>query len=139
MKKKLIITIAFLVVFITGCFVGSCVQYLKSGYHHKTRRTKSFPFRNGEVTLKHITESIGMPFLDPETSVITVQTECGLPIIVYKAKRVFQESCPHVEGVKIDTNQVTWQDGINSYQLAITPIEEKAEQGCSTLPRKLGK
>ena len=127
MKKKLIIAIAFLVIFAVGCILGAFVQHLRGGYWHKVLKTESFPFPKGEVTLSYTAESIGMPFLDPETSLLTVTTDYGLPLTIYKAKRMLQESCPHVKDVKTENNQVTWQDGINSYQLIVTPIEE-AEQ-----------
>ena len=128
MKKKLIIAILIMVVFAIGCVLGAVVQHLRAGYWHKVLKTESFPFPDGKVTLSYTAESIGMPFLDPETSVLTVTTKYGLPITVYKAKRMFQESGPHVQGVKTDGNRIAWQDGINQYSLAITPIERKAEQ-----------
>jgi hypothetical protein len=128
MKKKLIIVVSFVVVFAIGCLLGAFLQHLRGGYWHKVLKTESFPFPNGEVTLSYTAESIGMPFLDPETSVLTVKTEYDLPITVYKAKRMFQESSPHVKDVKTANNQVTWQDGINTYQLTVTTIKDQAEQ-----------
>ena len=65
---------------------------------------------------------------------LTVKTGYGLPITVYKAKRMFQESCPHVKDVKTEENQITWQDGINTYHLTVEPMKEKAEQAESTVP-----
>jgi len=127
MKKKLIIALCFIAVFALGCVLGAVVQHLKTGYHHKVWKTETFPFPDGEVTLDYTFESVGMSFLDPETSVLTVKTKYGLPVTIYKAKRMFQESCPHVHDVKTETNQVTWQDGINTYHLTVTPIEEEAE------------
>ena len=128
MKKKLITAISFVLVFAIGCVLGGLVQHLRSGYWHEVMKTESFPFPDGEVTLSYTHESIGMPFLDPETSVLTLKTKYGLPITVYKAKRMFQESCPHVQDVKTGTNQITWQDGINNYSLTVTPINDQAEQ-----------
>lgn len=117
-----------------GGFLGAIVQHLRGGYWHKVLKAESFPFPDGEVTLSYTAESIGMPFLDPETSVLTVKTKYGLPITVYKAKRMFQESGPHVQDVKTESNQVTWQDGINTYHLTVTPMNERAEQSGATLP-----
>jgi hypothetical protein len=134
MKKKLIITIWFVAIFVFGCVLGSIVQYLKTGYHHKVLKAESFPFPDGEVTLSYTAESVGMPFLDPETSVLTVQTKYGLPIVVYKAKRMFQESCPHVQDVKTEENLITWQDGINTYSLTVDPMKTHRVQ--LTIPQK---
>ncbi|MDD8043103.1 MAG: hypothetical protein QM234_08520 [Acidobacteriota bacterium] len=134
MKKKLTIAVALVAVFAFGGLFGAAVQHLRGGYWHKVLKTESFPFPNGEVTLSYTAESIGMPFLDPETSVLTVKTKYGLPITVYKAKRMFQESCPHVRDVKTESNQVTWKDGINTYRLIVEPMNEQAEQGAAPLP-----
>ena len=128
MKKKLIIAISFVVVFALGCVLGAVVQHLKTGYHHKILRSESFPFPDGEVTLSYTAESIGMPFLHPETSVLTVRTKHWTPITVYKARRTFQESCPHVRDVRTEGNQISWQDGINTYHLTVDPVEGEAEQ-----------
>lgn len=128
MKKKLTIAVAFVMVFVIGGLLGAAVQHLRGGYWHKVLKTESFPFLEGEVTLSYTTESIGMPFLDPETSVINVTTRDGLPIVVYKAKRMFQESSPSVRDVKTESNHVTWQDGINTYHLTIKPMNEGTEQ-----------
>ncbi len=128
MRKKQLIAVAFFVVLVVGGFCGAFVQHLRGGYWHKILKSESFPFPDGEVTLSYTAESIGMPFLDPETSVLTVKTKYGLPIIVYKAKRMFQESCPHVRDLRTEANQITWQDGINTYYLTIEIIKEEAEQ-----------
>lgn len=127
MKKKLIIFVWLGVAFLGGTAVGAIVQHLRAGYWHKILKSESFPFPDGEITLNHTAESIGMPFLDPETSVLTVKTGSGLPITVYKAKRMFQESRPHVQDVRIVGHQITWQDGINTYALTVSPIKTGAE------------
>ncbi|MFZ4397207.1 MAG: hypothetical protein ACOYOU_16450, partial [Kiritimatiellia bacterium] len=127
MKKKLIMLVWLGVAFGGGVAVGAIVQHLRAGYWHKVLKSESFPFPDGEVTLSYTAESIGMPFLDPETSVLTVRTKYGLPITVYKAKRMFQEACPHVKDVKTSRNQISWQDGINTYQLTVEPMKEQAE------------
>jgi len=128
MKKTLIMAVSLLGAFALGCLVGGLVQHLRAGYWHKLLKTESFPFPDGEVTLSYTAESIGMPFLDPETSVLTVRTKYGLPITVYKAKRMFQESCPVVQDVQTEDNQITWRDGINEYNLTVTPMEGQAGQ-----------
>jgi hypothetical protein len=127
MKKKLIIASAFVVVFAIGGLLGAVVQHLRAGYWYKVLKTQSFPFPEGKVSLSYTAESIGMPFLDPETSVLTVETQYGLPITVYKAQRIFQESYPYVQDVRIESNQVSWQDGLNTNRLTIIPIEDKTE------------
>jgi hypothetical protein len=119
--KKLTILI---LVFAVGCTIGAAVQHLRAGYWYKVHESESFPFPGGEVTLSHATESVGMPwFFDTGISVISVATKYRWPIAVYKAKRIFQESCPLARDVKVDGNQITWRDGINTYHLTVDPIE----------------
>ena len=137
MKKKLTTAVALVVVFAVGSLFGGAVPYLLGGYSQEVLKTESFPFPGGKITLSYIIEYKGMQFLDPETSVITLTNKYGgLPIILYKAKRVFQESVPQVRDVKIESNHVAWQDGINTYNLAIKPIKEETEQGESTVSSK---
>ena len=114
-------------VFAIGGLLGAAAQHLRGGCWYKVLKTESFPFSAGEITLSYTAESIGMPFLDSETSVLTVKTKYGLPIVVYKAKRMFQESCPNVKNVKTEANQVSWQDGINAYHLTVTLMDEQTE------------
>ena len=111
-----------------GVAIGAGIHHLKAGYWCKVLKTQSFPFEGGTVSQSFMAESVGMPFLDPETSVLTVTTRSGIPITVYKAKRVFQEASPQLRDVKADKNQITWQDGINTYELTVMPIEKSAEQ-----------
>jgi len=47
---------------------------------------------------------------------------------------MFQESGPHVQDVKTESNQVTWKDGINTYHLTVNPLNEQAEQGAAPVP-----
>ena len=130
-KKRIILALVFVLVFFLGGIAGRVYQHLKTGYHHKILKTESFPFPDGEVKLSYTSESIGMPFfLDPERSVLTVTTKhgFGLPITVYKAKRMFQESFPHVQDVSTETNRISWNDGLNVYRLTIEPIEESKDK-----------
>lgn len=129
-KKRIILVLAFLIVFLCGGLAGRVYQHLKTGYHYKVLNTKSFPFENGKVELSYTSESVGLPFLDPETSVLTLTTKYGLPVTIYKAKRMFQESCPHIQDVSTETNRIAWNDGINTYRLTVEPIaqsDKKAE------------
>jgi len=122
-KKPIILVFVFVAVFLLGGIVGRGYQHLKTGYHHKILETELYPFSDGFVTLSHTQESIGMPLLNPETSVLTVTTNYGSPITIYKAQRTFQESTPHVQNISTEKNQIIWNDGINTYQLTVEPIE----------------
>ena len=134
MKNRVLITVFFVAVFALGITVGTVIQRV-NGYHYQLLDAKSFPFLNGEVVLSHTFESEGFSLLNPQTSVLMVRTDPGgMPITIYKAKCIFQESSPHIKDVRISTNLITWRDGVNNYNLTVKPVEEKPniERGSSS-------
>ncbi len=103
--------------FAAGWFIHS----MRWGYHYKIHSEKAVSSENGIVTLRHTTESIGFSPLDTGYSVISVEPESGGEITLYKAKRIFQESYPHVKEVRAEGHAITWDDGENSYKLLMMP------------------
>ena len=124
MKTWIIRIVSFLLVFVLGIIGGRVYQHLKTGYHYEILQTESFPFTEGTVTLNHTSESVGMPFLEPETSVLTLTAKYGLPITIYKAERMFQEAIPFVKSISIEANTCSWDDGIYVYKLTIEPAKQ---------------
>jgi hypothetical protein len=108
-----------LAIFFVGIIAGCVYQHLQTGFFYKHHETESFPFFGYNVKLTHCSESIGFPFRNTETSVITIQEGHWDPIILYKAKRLGRESFPAVKDVSIAGDLIKWQDGINKYQLTV--------------------
>ena len=132
MKKILIrITIAFSVI-IFSFWVGRIIEHQSSGYKYTERFSKSFEFDHGKIDLVYATEALGGPtLLDPGTSIIFLKKD-EIPIRLYTAPRVFQESHFHVSDIKIDGNKIEWEDGIYKYNLIIEKLlnnQTRKEQG----------
>jgi hypothetical protein len=62
-------------------------------------------------------ESVGVPFLDTETTIISMGNRT-----IYKAQRDFQESDPHARNIMTSSNSIAWEDGDFRYHLRIEPM-----------------
>lgn len=102
--------------------LGMQFQKLR-GYHYELRSEKRVPYGEGTVAIKHVTETMGFPFLDPGTSIVTLERASGGETTIYKARRVFQEASPFVSEVKVNGDAFEWNDGRKLYQLRISPFE----------------
>jgi hypothetical protein len=122
MTKTTLWAIGIIAVLVVVFIGGRFTERMKNGYFYEVRDEHEVPYSIGLVSVKYVTESVGLPFLDPGTSVVSINdAKCG-PITLYKAKRTFQESYPFVEAVLVRDNELTWNDGIYSYQLQIVPL-----------------
>jgi hypothetical protein len=115
---------ALVVVSVTAYILGWYSYKLKYGYWHEVRREKSYPTANGLIKVSYITETIGIPFMDPGTSSVTLTDNNGLEFLLYKSNLIFQEGYPFVDGVTIEKNIIRWEDGIRKYELHIEDIEK---------------
>jgi hypothetical protein len=102
--------------------MGWQVQKMR-GYHYELRSEKRVPYGEGTVAIKYVTESMGLPFLDPGTSIVTLESGSGSEITIYKARRVFQEASPFVDDVKVTGDVIEWSDGRKQYHLRISALE----------------
>ncbi len=94
------------------------------GYHYELRSEKRVPYAEGTVAIKYVTETMGLPFLDPGTSIVTLERESGGETTIYKARRIFQESYPYVSDVKVNGDEFEWDDGDNRYHLRISSLQK---------------
>lgn len=109
-------------------WLGIQAQKLR-GYHYQLYEEKEVPFGKGSVLIQYISETVGLPFLDPGTTVVTLKDYPGSEVIIYKARRVFQESYPFVSDVTVNKGLLEWEDGERRYQLNVSalpkpPMEE---------------
>ena len=123
MKTKLIYFGVTAVLFAIGVAFGFIACKLNLGYYYKELHSKSYPFGEGDVKLKHAMEYVGAGILEPETSIIELNPAIGLTITIYKAQRGFQESSPHVSDLIVERSSIRWDDGINAFDLTVTPIQ----------------
>jgi hypothetical protein len=107
-------------VFVVGLAAGRSYQHMKSGYWFRAIDEREIPFAPGvPLRLQRAFKTIGLPFLETESSILILDDDhCG-KVTLYEAKRGFQESYPFVKDVAVEGNEITWQDGRFSYQLKI--------------------
>ena len=119
MRRALIRTTVVLAVFFIGYGVGGYIQHQKTGYFYEIRDETAYTSSFGPVKMRYVTETVGMPFLDPGTSTIVLEDPSGLELTIYKARRVFQESYPYIKDVIVNDNEIRWDDGCYAYALNI--------------------
>jgi hypothetical protein len=127
MKSTAIWTTVLIVVLIAGFFAGRSYQHLKAGVFFKVIDEREIPIGPGELLrLQHAFKSVGMPFLDPETSILSLESNHAGRVTLYEAERGFQESYPYVKDVAVVGNELTWSDGRNAYRLTIDSLASSA-------------
>lgn len=129
MKTFLIWSCATIVLSIISFFCGRSYQDLRNGYKLEVLREESLSSPLGTVKRLHVMESVGLGFLNTDTSIILLGN-----VTLYKARRAFQESWPVVQMLKVDGNSLSWHDGHWQYQLRIDPVEKKS--GKDQVPAK---
>ena len=94
------------------------------GYHYEVRTEKRVSYGEGTVAIKYVTETMGLPFLDPGTSIVTLEQESGGETTIYKSRRIFQEAYPFVSNVKVNGDEFEWDDGDKLYHLHICSLRK---------------
>ena len=61
-------------------------EHITKGYYYTVNQRQSVPFLHGKLELLNAYESVGSPFLTPETSIIQLSPLHGLQIALYKAQ-----------------------------------------------------
>lgn len=111
--------VGFGVLLLAAFVCGAFFQYARSGYRFRVLAEKEFSSGVGPVRWVAAMESVGMPFLETETTIIEVDGR-----VVCKAKRDFQEKGPYAEVVSVTNNVIVWKDGFSRFELRMS--EDKA-------------
>jgi len=114
MKRFLIYSTIGAALVVAGFLVGSLYQHLKSGYHFEVLEEKAFQSSLGKIKWSCVTESVGVPFLDPGTTIIKFEDRT-----IYKAQRYFQEDYPYARNIQTHDNVIAWEDGEFKYNLIV--------------------
>ena len=114
MKRKIILAVIGLALLAAAFFAGRFVQHGNSGYHYEVRDTKDYDSPVGPIRWSYVTESVGIPFLDPGTTILEVDGRT-----IYKAKRGFQESSPYARNISATQDGIAWDDGDYRFDLTI--------------------
>ncbi|MCA9217123.1 MAG: hypothetical protein KDB27_28840 [Planctomycetales bacterium] len=122
MSRRTAIWLAVVAMTSSAAFaLGRYVQHIKTGYHYKVIRQESYETSVGTIRCECVSESVGLPFLDPSTSKIVLEDDSGLELTLYKAQRVFQESYPYFEDIVVGDGEIEWDDGCFAYTLELRP------------------
>ena len=109
------VKLAVVCVFLLMSFLaGRWVESLYSRYHFEIRGSREHPFALGPVKWSYVTETVGLPLLDPGTTMLEFQNR-----VLYKAKRGLQEGAPYARDLKTAGNQIDWRDGDYHYILKV--------------------
>jgi hypothetical protein len=118
MKRKIILAVFGLVLSVAGFGVGRLVQHSQSGFHYKVRDTKDYDTSVGPIRWSYVTESVGIPLLDPGTTILEFDHRT-----IYKAKRAFQESSPYARNISATQDGIAWEDGDFRFDLRIERLK----------------
>ena len=122
MKRAVIQLTIGTTILLIGFFGGRLFQRLKDDkdrYYFKLLDKKEYQSPLGPVEWNYVIESVGMPFLDPGTTIIKFQNRT-----VYKAQRYFQEDCPYARNIQIQDKWINWEDGEYKFQLTIEELNK---------------
>ncbi len=111
-----------LIALLASFFAGRAWQHFTAGRHYREFDTQTFASPLGTLHLRHVTDTQGAPFLDPGTSVLTLDSGLSDEVTLYRATRVFQERFPWVTQVDVDGPRLQWSDGNFRYALSIEPL-----------------
>jgi hypothetical protein len=118
--KRVLVRIAVAAVFLViGFVIGRVFQHATTGYHYRVLDQKEYASALGPIQWSCVFESVGMPFLDPEKTIITLGNRT-----IYKAQRDFQEDAPYAENLRTSSNSVAWDDRDFRFHLTVEPIEK---------------
>jgi hypothetical protein len=117
MKRILIVVAVSGVMLVAGFFGGRAFQSAKTGYHYRLLEQKDYDSALGPIQWSCFLESVGLPFLDAEKTMISMGNRT-----IYKAQRDFQENAPHAQNIQTSSNSVAWEDGDYRYYLTVLPM-----------------
>jgi hypothetical protein len=125
--KRALIRLAFGAVLLVVGFIGGRVfQHANTGFHFKVLAEKQYGSPTDPVRWRCVSESVGMPFLDPGTTVIEYRGRT-----IYKAQRIFQESVPVAENIQASDKHIDWDDGELRFHLTVEEMKKGEQDGAA--------
>ncbi len=98
---------------------GALVHYFYYGNYYEIIAEKTYASEIGPIQYRYVIETVGVPFLDPGTSILEYQGRT-----IYKARRMFQESHPVAAHIGVTNRQIIWDDGELKFQLTVEPMKK---------------
>jgi hypothetical protein len=128
LQKIIVWTLVVVATFVAGHVSGRMLQHARTGYHYRVRNEKDIPFQSRSLSVRYVTGSVGLPFLDPGTTILALDD-----ITIYKARRCFQEGFPVATDVSVNGDEISWNDGVNRYRLHVEPIPDATANRAPTV------
>ena len=126
MKRVLIHLIVGVVLLAVGFAGGRLFQHAETGFHFKILEEKEYGSFMDPVRWRHVSESVGMPFLDPSKTILEYRGRT-----IYKAQRIFQESVPVAGNISVSDQQITWDDGELRFHLTVEEMKKGEQNGAA--------
>ncbi|MFN7562485.1 MAG: hypothetical protein ACK5TH_11950 [Prosthecobacter sp.] len=114
MKRAALRFAAFAGIFITGIFVGAVMGIGLGKERLHLLHLESYPLAFGKVEWRHFTRSSGFEMMAIDHTRLEFRGR-----VLYEAGRDFQENRPFARNIKVQSNQIEWDDGDYRYQLVI--------------------
>lgn len=125
--KRLLIRLAIgSVLLLIGFVGGRLFQHAKTGFHFKVLAEKDYGSAKDPVRWQSVSESVGIPFLDPGTTTLEFRGRT-----IYKAQRIFQESIPVAANVSVSDQQIVWDDGELRFHLTVEEMKKGEQDGAA--------
>jgi len=104
---------------VIGFITGRFFQHERTGFHFKVLAVKEYGASIDPIRWRYVSETVGMPFLDPGTTIIEYRHRT-----IFKAARIFQGSVPFADHIKTSGNQIDWDDGELSFHLTVEEMKK---------------
>jgi hypothetical protein len=132
--KSLSIRPAVGVILLVSVFVaGALFQYARNGFFFAVLAEKQYGASADPIRWRLVNESVGMPFVDLGTTIIEYRGRT-----IYKAQRIFQESFPVAENIKVTDKQIDWDDGELRFHLTVEEMKKGEPNGAGNRSQPVG-
>ena len=95
----------------------------KNGHYYELREAKEYKLLDGVMKWRYMTDTHGIPYMDPGSTELIYESNGGEKITLYKSYRGYQESIPWAQNIESDGGLLSWDDGLRKYELKITSIK----------------
>ncbi len=116
-RSTRLMVIVSITIFAAGALCGGAYRCLTKEPWLTVHRQEDFEFGGAKLRRSVTTESIGVPFLQPETTTLEYRGR-----IIYKAQRGFQEITPIAQDIHTDGDTISWHDGELKFRLTVEKI-----------------
>ena len=123
MKHPLVGMAIGIVLLASGFVAGQYFQHARTGYYYHVDREKTYVSELGDVHWSYVHESIGLPFLDPGSTVIKLGDRT-----IYEAKCGLQEPGPFADNIKTSGKSISWDDRELRFHLTVEPVKKEAKK-----------